>query len=164
MRQLITVFILMTWGINSYSQQYLYLKRPGEVPQKRLEINDALKIKMQDSPVWVSGKITSISSKSLTINEKVYPLSDITAMRTYNQMLRFGGSAFFIGGLMFTGIIFTNRVINDDEPLLRPGQIILGSSLIAGGGIMRWLSRKTYRSSDGWRFEVIDLDKEFTNE
>jgi len=161
MKRFLTI-LLITVGINLPAQQYLYLKQTGEIPYKRLKVNDPIKIRVAKSPEWISGKITSIETSVIEINKTAYKLASIEAVRTYNEMLKLSGSTFLVGGVLFTGIVLINGLINSDSPLIRQGQVVFGSAMVSGGLLVRWLSRKTYHKSKGWQFEVIDLDKEFS--
>lgn len=155
----ILFLLLLFGGSYAHSQQYLYLVKKGDTPYKRLTIGDNLKLKTSETDGWVNGRISAISAKSITLGRVTYPYAEIEAMRTYNSLMKTGGYALGIGGVMFTGIAFFNRSVNGDTPLLYPGQIITGAILVTSGYIMYLCSRKTYRKSNGWQFKVIDLEE-----
>lgn len=160
-RLALIALIFLGFSTVAFSQQYLYLKKKGEVPYKRLALYNSIKIQTEEGGDWVEGKITAINEKSITVGTTSYPLKEIKAMRTYNHLLRLGGTAIAGGGILFSGIAFFNRTTNGDNPLLTPGQINFGIGMLAGGLVIRWLSRKTYKAEKGWTWEVINLNKTF---
>jgi hypothetical protein len=152
------ILLLVFASISLSGQQYLYIKRKGELPAERLAENAKVKIKIAEQDIWIEGLLKNINTNTITINDRKFYFSNIEAIRLYNPLVRFGGTALWVGGTMFTGIALFNRTINGDAPLLREGQIIFGVSTVSAGFLVRWLSRKTYSKADGYFFEVIDLD------
>lgn len=140
------------------AQQYLYIKKSGDLARERLTINDRVYIKVKDNKKWIGGMIKGLTTKSMDLGNSTYAFADIEAMKTYNSLLRVTGTGIAGAGVLFTGIAFFNRLVNGDTPLLFPGQIAFGSGMLAGGLLVRWLSVKKYKKSKGWTWEVIDLD------
>lgn len=154
----LAIIWLSLWVNLLCGQQYLYIQKQGKVPYKRLAVNDVLSLRTQDSKDWVEGKVTGISGKSVVINDVAYTLSDIEAMRTFNPLMKIGGTSLMAGGVLFSGLAVVNRLGSGDRPLLRNGQIITSAALLGTGGLLRWTSRKTYKKDKGWSFKVIDLE------
>ena len=150
---------LSTWAS---AQQYLYIKKKGEMPAERLGISDVIKIHTKEGDSWIKGRVQNIAKESITVSNQVYPLQNIEGIRTYNSLVKVTGTAIWGAGALFTSIAFVNRLANGDRPLLFPGQIVFGAGMIAGGALVSWMARSTYRTSKGYYFEVIDLDQNYT--
>ncbi len=157
----ISLLLLVCLSTLASAQQYLYIKKKGELPAERLKVGDPVKLRTADGEDWIKGNIQKIAVKSITFNNQVYPLKNVAGIRTYNSLVKITGTALWVGGTLFTGIALTNRLINDDRPVLFPGQIIFGAAMVSGGLLVNWLSRNTYKTSNGYYWEVIDLNKEY---
>ncbi len=154
------LFICLAVSLSGKAQQYIYLVKKGNTPYKRLGISDPIRIKTYEGGKWIEGRISNISTKSITLGRVSYPISEIEAMRTYSSLMKTGGYTLGVGGIFFTGIALFNRAINEDRPLLYPGQIITGGALVGTGYLLYLFSRKTYKVENGWQFKVIDLNEE----
>tara|TARA_Y100000588_G_scaffold378300_1_gene458566 strand:- start:411 stop:884 length:474 start_codon:yes stop_codon:yes gene_type:complete len=143
------------------AQQYLYIKKKGEMPAERLSVHDVIKLRTENGDDWIKGRIQAIAKESLTLNDQVFPYQNIEGIRTYNSLVKVTGTAIWGAGVFFSSIAFINRLANGDAPLLRTGQIIFGTSMVAGGALVSWMARSTYRTSKGYYFEVIDLNESY---
>ena len=160
MRITLSTLLLMLAG-TMFGQQYLYLQKDNDIPHTRLELKDRVKFKTADTADWTAGILHEITSESITVGGVTYPLKEIVAFRTRNSLVYTLGSAGVAGGALFTGIFLVNGLINSDSPVITNKQIILGASLVSAGFLVRWLSRKTFEKEDGWKWNVIDLEKDF---
>lgn len=156
------LLLLICFGLNA--QQYLYLQKGNDVPHTRLSLQDKVTFKTEGSDAWTKGPLQEITAESITVGGVSYPLKEIVAFRTNNDLVYFLGTAGIAGGLLFSGIILVNGLIAGSSPIISGNQVILGSSLVAGGFLVRWLSRKTYQKEKGWQWNVIDLEKDFNQQ
>ncbi len=129
------------------------------MPAERFGLKERVTFKTQDSKRFTGGILQNVSKESIEVDGVIYPLSEIVAFKTHGELLNLAGSSMAVGGVFFTGIIFVNRLINSDSPLLRQNQIYLGAGLVAGGLLVRWASRKTYNKEKGWEWVVIDFEE-----
>lgn len=155
------VFLFVLFSFLAEGQQYLYVKKKGELPAERLTLHDNVKIKVSDTTSWVKGPLEMINTESIKVKGQVFRLKEVKAIRVNNGLMRLGGTAMWAGGILFTSVALINGIINDDNPVIYPGQIAFGSGLVAGGVLVSWLSRKTYSREKGYFYEVIDLNKDF---
>lgn len=147
------------------AQQYLYIKKKGELPKQRLEQYDHVKILITGQEEWIEGMLTNISTTTITLDDdRQFYFSNIEGIRVYNGLVRIVGTAIWGGGVFFTSIAAVNRLGNGDRPVLRQGQIVFGAGMGLGGAIISRLSRRTYSKEKGYYFEVIDLEKNFEEE
>ncbi len=158
----LSILLLMGLSTLASAQQYLYIKRQGEMPAERLGLYDVVKIRTTDGESWVKGSVQNIALESITVGGQIYPLKNVEGLRTYNDLVKITGTAIWGAGALFTSIAFVNRLANGDRPLLFPGQIAFGAGMLAGGALVSWLARRTYRTSNGYYFEVIDLSQNYT--
>ncbi len=152
------VFILLGCSYMLPAQQYLYLKKNNNIPAHRFALKDRIHFKMAGADKWDKGLLQEINQETIKVNGVDYALADVAAVRSQNDLIKITGSALLTGGVFFTGIAFVNRVVNGDRPVLTNGQLIWGASLMGGGALILWASRKTYRATDGWKWVVIDLN------
>lgn len=152
---------MLLFGTSLYSQQYLYLQKGNEVPYKRLSLKDPVKIKTAEGDHWISGFLEEITSESINVGGVVYPYKEIVAFRTYSDLMRISGTALAAGGVLLTGIVVVNNLINNEGLTISKGEGIVAASMLGSGLILRWASRKTYKKEDGWKWNVIDLNKDF---
>lgn len=139
------------------AQQYLYVERKGELPSEKLVINDIIYIKIEGHDEWIKGAIKAVSEASIKLNDRTFYFSNIEGIRVYNPIVKILGTSLWGGGLFFTSIFTVNRLINDDQPVLKESHIIFGLSTGAAGAIVSRLARKTYLLSEGYKLKVIDL-------
>jgi hypothetical protein len=157
--KLISLLLLVMIAIPSFGQQYLYLKKTGTAQLKRIGIGDFLSINTsEERSFFIYGRLTSIRQDLLHLDEHPYRILEIKQFRTYNQELLTLSSAMKWGSLMLAGLMVANNLGNADQgPFILPG-VLIGSAVVFGGSFgVRWAARKTYRTSQGWRVEVIDF-------
>ncbi len=140
-----------------FGQQYLYVQRNNEVPDRRFELYEDLSIYTIGAEDWMKGKITAISSEYLEIEGVKYALADIEAIRVSHDLWYVMGSGMLAGGILFPAVAGFNQAINGANPFLTAAQATTGAILISAGLLTRWLSRSTYRRNKGWHWKVIDF-------
>lgn len=150
--------MMLFCGANAYSQQYLYIKKKGEMPKERIAINQRITFKIRGEKEWISGFMKELNGNSIRVNDRLFYFSNIEGIRTYNSLLKTFGSAFWVGGAFFTSIAAVNSIINDERPILSNRQIGLGAGLGLLGIVVTRISRKTFLKEEGYSFEVIDLN------
>lgn len=153
------VILLMFFALSSYSQQYLYIKKKGELPKERIGVNDNIKFKINGREEWISGMLKEITATAIKVNDRLFYFSNIESIQTQSQLLKTLGTSMWVGGAFFSSIAAVNSIINDERPILSNNQIILGSGLGAIGYLVGRLALKTYSREKGYNFEVIDLDQ-----
>ncbi|MDZ7846386.1 MAG: hypothetical protein U5L96_06280 [Owenweeksia sp.] len=151
--------ILICCSMGLMAQQYLYIKKGNEFPDKKYGLKERITFKTDSAAQWSEGLIDEVSGKYIVISGVQYSLEAITAVRSERQLLKIAGTALWAGGLLFTGIAIINGVINNDAPLVRNSQLAWGGGLVVAGIVMDLLSRKTYRADAGWNWVTIDLQK-----
>lgn len=150
---------MLFFGANAYSQQYLYIKKQGEMPKERIGINERITFKIKGEEEWINGLLKELKGNAIKVNDRLFYFSNIEGIRTYNSLLKTVGSTLWVGGAFFTSIAAVNSIINEERPILSNRQIGLGIGLGVVGVMVGRLSRKTYLKEKGYNFEVIDLDQ-----
>lgn len=158
MKTLIMLAFIFYSGL-AFSQQYLYIKKPGEIPKERIGLNERIHIKIKNHDEWISGILKEIKGNSIKVNDRLFYFSNLEGIRTYNSFVKTLGTGLWAGGTLFSSIAIVNNLINDERPLLTNGQIVWGAGFGALGVIVSRLSRKTYWLDKGYKFEIIDLDE-----
>lgn len=155
------LLLLVFLGASSaFSQQYLYIKKKGEIPSERIGLNQRINFKIQGEKEWISGLLKELNGNSLKVNDRLFYFSNIEAIRTHNSLLKTLGAGLWVGGVFFTSIAAVNSVINSESPILSNNQLLVGGGLGLIGLIVDRLSKKTYSKEKGYYFEVINLDEE----
>lgn len=155
-------FALSFFGLSA--QKYLYIKKGNEFPKERLGLNDHIRFKTSESTKFMKGVLNDVTPTAITINGKVYELSDVVAFRTRNEIMTVGGTALAGGAILFTALALVNRGISSDYEFgLTKGQWITAASVFGGGLLLRWAGRRTYETEKGYRWEVIDLNETLGN-
>ncbi len=155
----ILLLLIFLFATTAYSQQYLYIKKKGELPQERIGINQRINFKIKGEDEWINGLLKELKGNAIKVNDRLFYFSNIEAIRTRNSLLKTLGTGLWAGGVFFTSISAVNSVINNERPILSNNQLLLGGGLGIIGLIVDRLSRKTYSKIDGYTFEVINLDE-----
>lgn len=144
------------------AQQYLILKKKGEVSPIRYQAGDEIRLLLENGPeeeYWLKGEITRFDSLNLWLESQQIPLNEIKAVRDYPGLLSLFGKAFMGGAVLFSGLSVVNGVLNNDPVLIQPSQAYWSLGFLGAGIIMHRLGTKTYRSEKGWYFQYYDLEK-----
>lgn len=157
MRLLIALCLVASGLTAQTNPAYLYIMRKGEVPAQRLTVGDVISVKQTETD-WYKNSITAIDTDRIQVGNRTYFLSEIEAMRTYNELGRIFGQAMMQGSLLIAGIGVFNGLVNEDDPVVYPRFLYWMGGIFTGGAILNWLSRKTYKVEKNWYFEVIDFN------
>lgn len=152
MRAIVLLSLVLLFG-SAQAQQMIYLQKGHELPYRKLSLGDHLAVKAGDE--WIEGLITDIRPDRIALNKIEVLFSEITAYRTWNEMMRWGGTGLMIAGLGYLGLSTFNSLTNGDRPLLYGSEVAGWGSIAAGGWLMKYLSRKTYHREKGWELRVI---------
>ena len=74
-RSLSFMIVLVCMSTLVSAQQYLYIKKKGEMPAERLSVHDVIKLRTENGDDWIKGRIQAIAKESLTLNDQVFSLS-----------------------------------------------------------------------------------------
>lgn len=152
-------FLLASLALDG--QQYLYLKKKGEVPAYRWEQGAPLELKVRngDEEFWLAGDFVRADSNRIVFGTKIIRKQDIVAIKMDRGILPFLGNASMSGAVLFTGVILVNGIINNDKPIIRTTTVYISLGFLAGGYLMKYLGVRKYYMKDGWYFEHIDFNE-----
>jgi hypothetical protein len=143
------------------AQQYLYLKKKGELPAYRWEQGDFLELKVQngEEEFWLSGDFVRADSNRIVFGTKIVRKENIIALRVSRGLMPFFGKAAMAGGTMFPAIIILNGVINNDRPIIRPVTVYVSLGFLAGGYALHRFGVRRLKIKDGWYLEHIEFNE-----
>ncbi len=158
----LSFFAFLFVSLNLDAQQYLYLKKKGEVPAFRWEQGAPLELKVRngEEEFWLRGDFVRADSSSIVFGTKIIRKKDIVALRMDRGLMPFFGKAAMAGSTLFTGVILVNGLINNDRPIIRASTIYIGLGVFAGGFLLDYLGVRKFYMKDGWYFEHIDFNEE----
>jgi|GEM_PF-1964599 len=151
-------FFLLSLTVDA--QQYLYLKKKGEVPAFRWEQGAPLELKVRngDEEFWLMGDFVRADSNRIVFGTKIIRKEDIVAIKMDRGLMPFFGKATMAGAALFPGIIIFNAVINRDRPIIRPLTVYLSLGALATGFALDYFGTRYFYFKDGWYLEHIDFN------
>ncbi len=157
--KLLWSLILALGVLGASAQKYLYIKKGNEFPKERIALYDRVQFKTSESTNFIKGILNDVSPTTITVNGRIYELSDVVSFRTRNEIMTVTGTALAGGALLFTTLGLLNRATSSYEGGLTSAQWITAASFFGGGLILRWAGKRTFKTEKGWRWEVIDLNQ-----
>tara|TARA_R110002050_G_scaffold917_4_gene6582 strand:- start:5391 stop:5888 length:498 start_codon:yes stop_codon:yes gene_type:complete len=154
------VFLLASLSVDA--QQYLYLKKKGELPAYRWSQGDLLELKVRngDEEYWLSGDFVRADSNRIVFGTKIVRHENIVALKVKRGLMPFFGKAAMAGATLFPGVIIFNAIINGDRPIIRPLTVYLSLGVFATGYALHHFGTKRFYFKDGWYLEHIDFNQE----
>ncbi len=165
MKIFVLIFIaFFTFPVESVAQQYLYLQKGNNVPHARFGLNDRVQFKTKENKGWIKGFLYGVTDKTITVGNRVYLLDEIDSFKTVNSIGETIGWGAIAAGVLYVVIVVANSGISSEASGLTENEAWVSGALVASGIGIRLISRKTYRSAKGWKWKVIDFEKNFLDE
>ena len=150
LRKVTLFFVLLCAITGTLSAQYLVVKKPGKVDSEKYFAGNEIELKIKGADWWLKGAIQYIGDSSISVDSREIALAEIESIRVPLNFPKTLGSFMISAGIFFTSIIAVNGVINNDSPVIGKNQLILGSSLVAGG----WLLRQ-------WKYKYLPIGDKY---
>lgn len=159
MHKLVLACLFIFASLSLSGQSYLYLEQEGATPDYRWEqgVKIDVLLKNGDEMVWRSGYFEGGDSAGIILGTRYISYEQIYGVRYERGLLPFLGTASMAAAGLFTGIFLVNGIINDDSPIIRPGQIGLGVGLFGLGLLSRPFWYKKRMMEDGYRLRIINI-------
>ncbi len=145
---------------NLVAQDYLYLlQKEGGLPVQRWKQGEKIEIEIKngEEAYWQVGYFNGGDSAGINFGTRYIEFESIERIKVARGLLPFMAYASYSAAALFTGIFAVNAIINDDRPILRPGQIGLGLGL-AGAGLLADLFAYRKYELDSHYFKIINTD------
>lgn len=161
MRSLITLISIFLFSLCADAQQYLYLKKQGELPAYRWQQGDFLELKVRNGleEYWLSGDFVRADSTSIVFGTKMIRKENIIALRLDRGLMPLFGKAAMAGATLFPAVIIFNGIINQDSPIIRPTTVYFSLGLLLGGYALHHFGIRRFYFKDGWYLEHIDFNQ-----
>lgn len=148
-KPLFILIIICCFGLIS-NAQYLVVKKPGKVDSEKYFAGDEIELKIRGADWWLKDEIQYVGDSAISVDSREIALTEIESVRIPLNFPRTLGGFMMSAGIFLTSIIVVNGVINDDSPVITQNQLILGTSLIAGG----WLARR-------WKYKYMPIGDKY---
>ena len=147
--------LLLTTG---YSQKILVFDKGGKIKRIRYYEGDYIRF-LTKSDFFINGNISQIKDSSFTINGKVIGLKDV--VKIYNTQ-KYKGYQLATNILVYPAfgyfpIITTNRLINNDSPIINENTLIYSSIFFGSFIIFNKLANRPYKITEKRPLRIIDL-------
>ena len=139
-------------------QKIIAFNKSGKVKRIRYYEGDVIKLKTI-SNLKYKGVITQIEDSVFSISGNRIALSEVKAV--FNTQKNIGFNVLYRfsikGATAYLPLIATNRVINDEGPLIQETDLIVCGSFLGIALISRYFSNKRYRISKKRPLMIINL-------
>lgn len=153
---LIGIFLLV--GISTDAQQYLVLQKRGKLKNFKYQPGNDISLQLKREDFIITGEITKITDTSLSLNYAIeIQFDEISRVLKPRQFYKKLSKSMIVGGLIFTGIVGLNGVLNNDSPLIDKGSLIFSASMITGGFLMKPLFVRKFDLTSKWDFKNLDF-------
>lgn len=162
MAKIFVIFFLLS-HVLTFGQKTLVLQieRPGKVKEKVFYINDEIKLKLKNGRS--SGMIAAIGDSAILLkNSKrvdTVLLKNVRAVifNRSNHVSDAFAQAFALAGILVVGLDATNNLIHSESPVFKPRVLVVGTSLLVAGALIKLYERKIVRLGKRKRLKVVDL-------
>ncbi len=143
--------------IDSRSQNYFIIEKPGTIHNFKFQVNDVIKLKAGPKGEIIEGRIYKIADSSITIGY-YYTLHPEEIQVLYKQ--RFGffflQRVLFFMGVPYLAISAFNGIINSDSPMVSKNTWIISSSLIGASlALTPFTTREIKVDNKHWRAKIL---------
>lgn len=169
MYKLLTILLTICIYTSSLAQRRLELTRTGLGGPKvtRIFINDVLEYKLKEDRFYKKGRIVHLQDSIIVLeNGKDFTIADIKAIKLdIGNHLTHAFQIFFVaGGVLFFAISAVNNVIVPSTPVVTEQVLIISSSLVATGLIIRELGIKRVRMNKNKSLRIVNIDYQNMNQ
>ena len=153
------LFLILGMAFSANSQSTLLLvKKKKSAKTGRFYPGDQVKVITKGGRKQ-KGLLVQITPKSIYLDQGRVPLDSIYKLKKYNMNLIGNGLTMSFAGVLFTGIVVTNGLINNDSPIITGGEAAVAGGFLISGALLARLGIKSYKIDDRHYFEVIDFTK-----
>ncbi|TNE29246.1 MAG: hypothetical protein EP346_06735 [Bacteroidetes bacterium] len=146
---------LLLTTVTMEAQQYLVIQ--GEVAKiVKIETAHEIGVLIHGEEDYYRGYLTAVGDSSIFIEGGEIQLREISAVRIYKPFFKTIGVAQRIAAGGIVGLNGVNSLLNGYRPVLTESEMIWAGVLFATSYVWDFFSRKTYETSDGYRFSTIN--------
>lgn len=159
MKRLLTVFFFLGITFQVASQAFLVVESSRRFKNFKYYTGDDIMLITYSKTGIISGTITGITDSTLVLGDwDEVRLDDICEVYRPMRGLRYFSHAFLIGGVAYFGIDLTNRLINNDSPVVPVETALISGSLITTGLLLKLFKYRKLKIGN-WKLSVIDPGK-----
>jgi hypothetical protein len=141
----------------SQSQRYLILDKPGHIKRFRYYIGDELIFKLKGDRMRYKDVIEDVGDSTIKIKGADIPIKDIKSVIRYKEGGMLDQAIYILpraGILYFLADTF-NPVFRGSDPDVSRSGIVVGSSFIAGGLLLKLAKKRNYRMNNFRRLRTL---------
>ena len=143
-------------ALESFSQStYLVIRNRKSAKVQRIHPGDAVRIRTGDYDV--KGIVEDIRDDYIQVGGSQVEYFRIEKLTYYKPILMQNGIKIMGAGVLLTGIVTFNGLINNDDPILDKGSAIISAVAVGLGAALFKFGVINYRMNEKRYFEVIDV-------
>jgi hypothetical protein len=151
-------FFLSAFYLSGNCQKIVAFNKSGKVKRIKYYEGELIKLKTSDK-LKVTGIIDKIKDSSFTVNGIEVSLKEVT--RVYNTQKLYGFNllhrATFTAGIAYLPLSTTNRLINNDSPIVSSSALVVSGSFLSVALVTHFIYNISYKISDKRPLMIIDL-------
>lgn len=152
------ITFLSVFCLNGNSQKILAFNKSGKVKRIKYYEGEFIKLRTIDNAKIV-GVIEKIEDSTFVINDMEIRLKEVN--RVYNTQKLYGFNllhrATFAAGIAYLPLSTTNRLINNDSPIVSSSALVVSGSFLSVAFVSHFIYNISYKISDKRPLMIIDL-------
>lgn len=156
MKRILILLLFLGFAVQASSQAFLLVENTRRFKNYKYYPGDDIMVSTFSSPGILSGTVTGFTDSTVLIGEWTeVRLDDIRQVRRKRGGIRYFSGAFLVAGTFYFGIDLTNRLINNDAPVVPVETALISGGLIGTGFLLKVFGYKKLNSGD-WKYVIID--------
>ncbi|QHT70081.1 hypothetical protein GXP67_27260 [Rhodocytophaga rosea] len=142
----------------SQDQRFLILDKPGHVKRLRYYAGDELIFKLKGDRMKYKDVIEAVGDSTIKVRGADIPLRDIKSVIRYKQGGMLDQAIYILprAGLLYFLADTFNPVFRGNDPDISRSGIVVGSSFIAGGLLLKLAKKRNYRINNFRRLRTLE--------
>ncbi|NCC71794.1 MAG: hypothetical protein EOM06_00220 [Sphingobacteriia bacterium] len=153
--------LLILFPVTGSAQQYLVLQKKNKLKNFKYTEGTSIHLQTLRGNFLVSGEITQIGDTSITIDQK-FEIGLTNIGKIYKRRGFFDRLSlllFIRGGISYFLIDGTNRLINNDYPIVDENTLLISGTMIAVGFALRPLVVRELDIINNWQLKILNFDE-----
>ena len=156
MNRILAVILFLGIAGQSSSQAFLLVESTRRFKNYKYFPGDKIMVSTYSKQLTVSGLISGFSDSTILIGEwDEVRIDDISQVHRVRGGIRYFSNALLLAGPAYLGIDLTNRLINNDSPVVLPETALISGGLVATGLALKLLRYRKLDCKD-WNLMIID--------
>lgn len=153
---IISLLFVVMEGFAQYQQKMLMVEKVGK---KKIIYTTQSHIKLKLlSGEKIEGSIFELNDSVMRVGNKMVVLNDISTIYVKARWTKLFSNILLIGGGGYIAVDALNNTINGTSPLVADQVLIVGTSALAAGLVLRLFTEKKLSMGRSWHLKVLEID------